>query len=144
MAKGFSIKFNDGDFQKLLNNYKKEITQKSAEIDQVIGANAELMATSAKGKCPVDTGRLRASITAKKDQFMTWAIVAQTNYAAYVEFGTGLGFIPVKEKEWNEIAAQFKGNNIRQVNLPARPYMRPSILAYIPELVKDINKVLKK
>lgn len=144
MAKGFSIKFNDGDFQKLLNNYKKEITQKSAEIDQVIGANAELMATSAKRRCPVESGRLRGSITAKKDQFMTWAIVAQTNYAAYVEFGTGLGFIPVQEKEWNDIAAQFRGKGIRQVNLPARPYMRPSILAYIPELVKDINKVLEK
>lgn len=144
MAKGFSIDFKDRDFTKLLNSYKKEITQKSAEIDQEIGANTELMAKAAKIKCPVDTGRLRSSITAKKEQFMVYSIVAQTNYAAYVEFGTGAGFIPLPEKEWMEIASQFKGKGLKRVNLPARPYMRPSILAYIPELIKDIKKVLEK
>lgn len=143
MARGFTIELNDSAFKNVLNEFKKNMSSKSAEIDQELAANTELMATSAKIKCPVDTGRLRSSITAKKDQFMSYALVAQTDYAAYVEFGTGQGFIPVKEKEWNDIAAQFKGNNLRQVNLPARPYMRPSILAYIPEIVKGINKILK-
>jgi len=144
VAKGFNIEINDSAFRNMLNEFKKNVSSKGAEIDQELAANTELMATSAKRMCPVDTGRLRASISAKKEQFMSYALVAQTNYAAYVEFGTGQGFIPVKEKEWNDIAAQFKGNNLRQVNLLARPYMRPSILAYIPELVKGINKILEK
>ena len=143
MAKGINIEVNDAAFQRLLNRYKNKVNGNAALIDRELAANGELMATSAKNMVAVDTGRLRNSISLKKDQFLSYYLVAQTNYAAYVEFGTGTGFIPPEKTEWANIAAQFKGRGIKQVNLPARPYMRPSILAYYPKFKEEAIKIIR-
>ena len=143
MAKGINIEVNDAAFQRLLNRYKNKVNGNAALIDRELAANGELMATSAKNLVAVDTGRLRNSISLKKDQFLSYYLVAQTNYAAYVEFGTGTGFIPPEKTEWANIAAQFKGRGIKQVNLPARPYMRPSILAYYPKFKEEAIKIIR-
>jgi hypothetical protein len=143
VAKGINIEVNDAAFQRLLNRYKNKVNGNAALIDRELAANGELMATSAKNLVAVDTGRLRNSISLKKDQFLSYYLVAQTNYAAYVEFGTGTGFIPPEKTEWANIAAQFKGRGIKQVNLPARPYMRPSILAYYPKFKEEAIKIIR-
>jgi hypothetical protein len=143
VAKGINIEVNDAAFQRLLNRYKNKVNGNAALIDRELAANGELMATSAKNMVAVDTGRLRNSISLKKDQFLSYYLVAQTNYAAYVEFGTGTGFIPPEKTEWANIAAQFKGRGIKQVNLPARPYMRPSILAYYPKFKEEAIKIIR-
>lgn len=143
MAKGINIQVSDAAFQRLLNRYKEKVTKSAALIDRELAATGELMATSAKNMVAVDTGRLRNSISLKKDQFLSYYLVAQTNYAAYVEFGTGNGFIPPETKEWSELASKFKGKGIRQVNLPARPYMRPSILAYYPKFKEEAIKIIR-
>lgn len=143
MAKGINIEVSDAAFQRMLNRYKNKINGNAALIDRELAANGELMATSAKNLVAVDTGRLRNSISLKKDQFLSYYLVAQTNYAAYIEFGTGNGFIPPEKTEWANIAAQFKGRGIKQVNLPARPYMRPSILAYYPKFKEEAIKIIR-
>lgn len=143
MAKGINIEVSDAAFQRLLNRYKNKVNGNAALIDRELAATGELMATSAKNMVAVDTGRLRNSISLKKDQFLSYYLVAQTNYAAYVEFGTGTGFIPPEKTEWANIAAQFKGRGIKQVNLPARPYMRPSILAYYPKFKEEAIKIIR-
>ena len=143
MAKGINIQVSDAAFQRLLNRYKEKVTKSAILIDRELAATGELMATSAKNMVAVDTGRLRNSISLKKDQFLSYYLVAQTNYAAYVEFGTGNGFIPPETKEWSELASKFKGKGIKQVNLPARPYMRPSILAYYPKFKEEAIKIIR-
>lgn len=143
MAKGINIEVSDAAFQRMLNRYKNKINGNAALIDRELAANGELMATSAKNLVAVDTGRLRNSISLKKDQFLSYYLVAQTNYAAYVEFGTGNGFIQPENKEWGLLASQFKGKGIKQVNLPARPYMRPSILAYYPKFKEEAIKIIR-
>jgi hypothetical protein len=143
VAKGINIEVSDAAFQRLLNRYKNKVNGNAALIDRELAATGELMATSAKNMVAVDTGRLRNSISLKKDQFLSYYLVAQTNYAAYVEFGTGTGFIPPEKTEWANIAAQFKGRGIKQVNLPARPYMRPSILAYYPKFKEEAIKIIR-
>lgn len=140
---GFSLNINDARFREMLNEYKKTVNDLSIMMDQEIAAHGELMATNAKGKCPVDTGRLRASIYLKKQEFMSYQLIADTNYAAYVEFGTGKGFMPNGEP-WDSIASKFKGKGIKQVNLLPRPYMRPSVLAYIPSLTKSIYNLINE
>jgi hypothetical protein len=140
---GFSLNINDARFREMLNEYKKTVNDLSIMMDQEIAAHGELMATSAKGKSPVDTGRLRASIYLKKQEFMSYQLIADTNYAAYVEFGTGKGFMPNGEP-WDSIASKFKGKGIKQVNLLPRPYMRPSVLAYIPSLTKSIYNLINE
>ena len=42
----------------------------------------------AKRLCPVDTGRLRASITTEKIDTATYGVGTNVEYAPYVEFGT--------------------------------------------------------
>jgi phage gpG-like protein len=143
VAKGISIEVSDGAFQRLLNRYKKKINGNAALIDRELAATGELMATSAKNLVQVDTGRLRNSISLKKEQFLSYYLIAQTNYAAYVEFGTGNGFIPPEKPEWGNLAAQFKGRGLKQVNLPARPYMRPAILAYYPKFKEEAIKIIR-
>ena len=143
MAKGINIQVNDSAFNRLLNRYKEKVTQTGALIDQELAATGELMATSAKNMVAVDTGRLRNSISLKKEQFLSYSLVAQTNYAAYVEFGTGTGFVPPENTEWTKLASQFKGAGIKQVNLLPRPYMRPSILAYYPKFKEEAIKIIR-
>ena len=140
---GFNLNINEGRFRDMLNEYKKTVNEISAMMDKEIAAHGELMATSAKNMCPVDTGRLRSSISLKKEQFMSYELVAQTDYAAYVEFGTGKYFISNGEP-WDGVASKYKGKGIKQVNLLPRPYMRPSILAYIPSLTKTIENLINE
>ena len=140
---GFKVNINDGRFKDMLNEYKKTVNEVSAMMDMEIGAHGELMATSAKNMCPVDTNRLRSSISLKKEQFLSYELVAQTDYAAYVEFGTGKYFISNGEP-WDGVASKYKGKGIKQVNLLPRPYMRPSILAYTPSLTKSIEQIINE
>jgi hypothetical protein len=140
---GFNVNINEGRFREMLNEYKKTVNEVSSMIDQEIAAHGELMATSAKNMCAVDTGRLRSSISLKKEQFLSYELVAQTDYAAYVEFGTGKGFVPNGEP-WDDIASKYQGKGIKEVNLLPRPYMRPSILAYTPSLIKSIDIIINE
>ena len=143
MAKGFNIEVSDRAFSNILKKYKSKVDAVASEMDMELAAHGELMATSAKRICPVDTGLLRASISLKKDQFLSYQLVAQKKYAAYVEFGTGSGYEIPEYADWQELAAMYKGKGVKQVNLPARPYMRPSILAYWPKFKERVIQILK-
>lgn len=142
MARGFTINIKGIDETiKKLETTSKDIAD---QVDFAIGVNTQAMATEAKQRCPIDTGRLRASISASKEKKFLYELVAQTNYAAYVEFGTGKGFVPLPEKEWMALAAEFKGTGRKLVNLFPRPYLRPSVNRIFPIMVKDIQNILEK
>ncbi|MEY3186220.1 MAG: hypothetical protein RL675_39 [Bacteroidota bacterium] len=143
MAKGFNIEVSDKAFNNILKKYKGKVDAVASEMDMELAAHGELMARSAKNLAPVDTGRLRASISLKKDQFMSYQLVAQTKYAAYHEFGTGELYQAPEYPEWEDLASKFKGKKIRPVNIPARPFMRPSILAYWPKFKERVIQILK-
>ena len=59
------------------------------------------------------------------------------NYAAYVEFGTG-GMVDVPSG-LEEYAIQFKGAGIKQVNLPARPFLFNSAFEEFTEMTNRLN-----
>jgi hypothetical protein len=148
MSELIKLDISDRMFKDMLNVLKKDITEKTALIDAEIGAYGELMATSAKNKvasASIDTGRLANSISLKKEQFLSYNLVAQTDYAAYIEFGTGkfaASYVPSLEEEWQKIAESFKKSG--KGRMPSRPYMRPSILAYQKPLKEAIIKILNK
>ena len=68
-----------------------------AQALEIIGGVAE---SYAKAACPVDTGRLRNSITHQQESESVEVIGTNVDYAAYVELGT--------------------------VKMAARPYLRPA------------------
>ena len=86
---------------------------------EIIGGKAE---SYAKKLCPVDTGRLRNSITHQQYDESTEAIGTNVEYAPYVELGhhTSGG---------NKVAAQ--------------PFLRPAAENHTAEYKKIIDTVLK-
>lgn len=148
MASGFKLQINDAKFQRILNKYKQTVNEVSATMDRELAATGEDMVRSAKNllssQGAVDTGRLLNSISFNKEEFLSYQFVAQTDYAAYIEFGTGDGFVPPETNAWKQLAALYKGRGIKKINLRPRPYMRPSILAYWPVYQKRIREYLRK
>lgn len=148
MGKGITLEINEKGLKDLFNSFKGEVSKRTALIDQEIAAHGELMATSAKGIAPVDTGRLRNSISLKKEAFLSYELVAQTNYAAYLEFGTGkyaATYVPSLDEEWQTIAKQFQKSKDPNFNgITATGFFYKSVKAYTPSLVKAINKILKE
>lgn len=143
MARGFTI--NIKGLKETIAKLEQEGDDLKKEIDFAIGINTEAMATEAKQRVPVDTGRLKNSISVKKLKPYLYQLVAQSNYAAYVEFGTGDLFVQLPEQYWNDLAAQFKASpRKRLVNLPPRPYLRPSVNRITPIMAQDIEQLLDK
>lgn len=110
----------------------------------VTNMTADSIVTNAKQKAPVDLGQLRQSIgnTKATIQINRSLIFANTPYAAYVEFGTG-GKVSIP-KGFEQLAAQFRGKGIRQVNLRPQPYLIPSYLLGVNEYGEKLQKVLEK
>jgi hypothetical protein len=148
MPSGFRLEVNDYKFNRMLTKLKQTVDETSATVDRELAASGEDMVRSAKNilssRGAVDTGRLLNSISFKKDQFLSYQFVAQTDYAAYIEFGTGNLFVNPERQGWVDLAAKYKGKGIKKVNLPPRPYMRPSILAYWPIYQKRVRDFLRK
>jgi len=141
------IKINQSD----LNNLNKKIAFFKGFDKNVL--STELARTAlditreAKKTVAVDKGGLRQSITPEISG-KTVSVVVNKKYAPYIEFGTGatvniddmlqLG-IP------SSYAMQFKGKGIREVNLPARPFLfssaRKELKNLMNRLTKRINKI---
>ena len=67
---------------------------------------------TAKQLAPANEGRLRNAISASRGN-LSASIVAATNYAAYMEFGTrkyAAQYVATLPQEWQQFAAQFKGD----------------------------------
>ena len=141
------IKLNQSD----LNNLNRKIAFFKGFDKKVLstelGRTALDIAREAKKTVAVDTGGLKQSITPEISG-KTVSVVVNKKYAPYIEFGTGssvniddmlqLG-IP------SSYAMQFKGKGIREVNLPARPFLfssaRKELRNLMNRLTKRINKI---
>jgi HK97 gp10 family phage protein len=128
--------------QSTINRLKKTGDDIAKEVDAEFAAGAEKISTSAKRLCPVDTGLLRSSISASRVSFLEFEIVAQKDYAAYVEFGTKSNVTIPKGLEAYAKRVQ-RGDGTGQ-GVRAQPYFFPSVYAYQPVIVKNIIKLLRE
>lgn len=108
-------------------------------VKQDIQASGQTIRNGAIARVPVDLGGLKGSISAANLNNGT-EVVAQQNYAAYVEFGTGakVKVPPGLEKYAREFFVSGKGT------LPARPYMFPAYFEEEPKLIKKIEDRISK
>jgi len=141
VASGFNIEIKG--LKETLTKLNKEEVKVENALDFAIGIGVDQMATEAKNKVVVDTGRLRASISANKVKKFFYELVAQVNYAAYVEFGTGKYYIDYGG-QWSVLASKFKGKGKKQVNLQARPYIYPSVTHVLPIIEQDLQDIANK
>ena len=125
-------------FKRDLNKVKSDITR---EIERTTSASLLRIQSDAKRKAAVDTGRLRAAIHHRQQGTDgEVAVYDSVHYAPYIEFGTG-NLVSVPD-ELKEIAMEFKGRGVRQVNLPARPFLYPAFVKERPVYIRNIKNVL--
>ena len=90
-----------------------EMAQKKAIALEIIGGKAE---SYAKKACPVDTGRLRNSITHAQESEDTEVIGTNVEYAPYVELGTS--------------------------RMSARPFLRPAAEGHTAEYIAILKTIM--
>jgi len=141
-----NVKINQMDLAKL--NKKLAQLQKFSkqELANEVGRGAMEIVGRAKQSAPKDTGALRQSINSEASGKGV-AVYANAKYAPYIEFGTGSQVSLADMKELgipDAYAAQFKGKGIREVNLPARPFFFSSARVGFNNMLKRVDKKLKK
>lgn len=100
-----------------INNCPKAMSgmqRAKARALEIIGGKAE---SYAKKRCPVDTGRLRNSITHQRYDENTEVIGSNVEYAPYVELGTS--------------------------RMAARPYLRPAAENHTAEYKRIIKNEMQ-
>lgn len=141
-----SIEFN----KQSLNSFYKYLKNLEDDVADYVRAEVEdsmlAIESEAANKVAVDTGALKNSIQSmpikiSKNQ-ITGGVEVGATYAPYVEFGTGTRVkVP---SELSDFAAQYKGDGVKEVNLPARPFFYPEVFKQRTELPKNIERTLKK
>lgn len=85
----------------------------------------------AKIRCPVDTGRLRASINTKMVDDFTVRIGTNVEYAQAVEYGTAAHEIKAKDAEalhWkDEDGEDVFATRVQHPGTEPRPFLRPAV-----------------
>lgn len=134
-----------------LQDTLKALNKFEADGVEAVKANIEvsgyIMQSEAMRRVPVDLGQLKNSIRVEfSDNGLTTTLVATAPYAAYQEFGTG-GRVSIP-KGMEEMARQFKGRGLRNINLRPQPYMFPAWdkerRAFVDRLQKELTRLAKK
>lgn len=119
-----------------LETYKRRVESKVKTHFKDWATDTEQMA---KARAPTQTGALKNSIHADtENNGWVWTVGTPVNYAPYVEFGTGV-LVDVPQG-LEDYAIQFKGKGIKQVNLPARPYLFNSARENFNKLIEKLKK----
>lgn len=141
-----SIEFN----KQSLNAFYKYLKDLEGDVADYVRAEIEdsilAIETDAANDVPVDTGTLKNSIQStpikvSKNE-ITGGVEVGAEYSPYVEFGTSTRVkVP---SELSAFASQYKGDGIKKVNLPARPFFYPAVYKQRQELPKNIERTLIK
>lgn len=119
-----NIHFDTSDVMKKLEKKLKNLT---IGLYNALGQAGEIVRADAVMNCPVDTGRLRGSITSQVEGNSA-VISACTDYAAYVEFGTGSkgdkSVAHTTKKQWTYYSG---GQFFTTSGQPPQPFLVPAL-----------------
>ncbi len=134
------------NLNKVLKSLRKFGEEAERLIEDTTIANASEIEADAKRLAPVDKGFLRNQIFTREVNKLNYEIVAGAPYSAYMEFGTG-GLVSVPD-ELRDIAIQYKGKGVRQINLAPQPFLYPAWIKgrkqYVDDLTDYLNDLTKK
>ena len=140
-----SLKFDIRGFKEIdaaLNKRIDDLTKKvDAEMDKaVLEINAKQVSFT-----PVDTGVLRQNNKFDISKPLNKTLVNDTDYAGYIEFGTGQyvfwGY-PWAEGEILTIAESWKGQGLRKVNIHPQPFFFRAFFEEAPKMLARIKTVI--
>lgn len=103
---------------------------KNAALEKM-GGTAE---THAKRYCPVDTGRLKGSITHQKQDENTMLVGTNVEYAPYVELG--------HDQEAGRYVPAI-GKRLVASHVDGKPFIRPAIENHVAEYQKIVENEMK-
>ena len=148
---------NVQNVDKLLQKLKKLDLDVNDTLAPIMARQSKLIQGEAKDLCPVDLGQLRNSIltTTRKSKYKITALVhTNTEYAAYVEFGTGKvgestpvadkypGSLAYKQTKWK---ANIPDVGWRYVaGQPAQPFLYPALKNNEEKVIDNIANELKE
>ena len=146
----------------LLEELKKALPQ---DVEYALGRGLLILEDEAKILCPVDVGRLRESITTETqqqaDSTVTGAVGTNVEYAAYVEYGTGIYAENEKGRQtpWlakvdpkkltPELLEKFKPSKKDGMiyfwtqGMHPRPFLRPAVDNKADDAVEEIRGSLR-
>ena len=76
------------DFNKVIAEIKAKGKVKMEEVEDEISDTADVIVKVMKNTAPVNEGALRREISKEQVSPLTYQVVADTKYAAFLEFGT--------------------------------------------------------
>lgn len=139
------IKCDSKNTERYISKLQDEIL---SNLDKALEVSSWAIVSRAKRLCPVDTGRLRSSITAVRVTPGFWKVGTNVEYAPYIEFGTGIFgplHIRVQKRPPSEALERWaRRHGLRGLGfviarsiynrggLPPRPYLRPAFEAEKP------------
>jgi HK97 gp10 family phage protein len=122
--------FQTPDFRKAILQIKDIGGKKMEEAEDEIRDAADRIVQVAKNTAPVNEGALRREISAKQITALQYEIVADTKYAAFLEFGTRtLVNIPPGAEEIAAEARNIKGGSIKDMERAIRRWVKLKGLA---------------
>lgn len=132
----YSNNFNE-IYRKLENLENKDFSQALYKAALVIERDAKML-------CPVDTGDLKRSITAKDDGFNEASVGTNVHYAPYVEFGTGLFSSKGdgRKDRWSYQDAEGKWHST--IGQYPQPYMHPAFMNNIETVKREVLEAVRE
>ena len=111
------------------------------DLKVIVEAATSQASMQAKQNVKVDKAGLKSSILALH-KGLTGEVRVGAEYGPYLDFGTGSEIqIP---SDWQEVAIQFKGAGIREVNNRAQPFFYPAIDRHIHRFQIACDKALER
>jgi HK97 gp10 family phage protein len=141
VAKG---KIDMSAFNKSMNSIDKAFVERLDKIEKAFQDTMIKMEQEATAAAPVDSGELKSSIKWKELGKLSYELRADTNYAAFVEFGTGdASIIKNYDQFWQDIGYPFWTKR-QNTGIGPTPFFYPTVNKNIPKLKNKIKSILSK
>lgn len=133
-----------------LDKLLKKLNQLGGSIPQstqkALLKGGAVFEAGAKAHCPVDTGNLRNSIHTEAKDTATVSVGTNTDYAAYVEYGTGPKGDPsvphTTKKYWRY--KDKDGNWVTSHGQPPQPFMRTAFSENKDKAVEVVKESIRE
>ena len=143
MSAGFDVNISGfADLKRKIQTVKVNLRRNAQNEIMYAGVQMQTDAkrSVATGGLGRPTGRLIAGIQIyPRTDRMGVTVTSEANYSPYHEFGTGnLVSVP---SGYEKVAMEFKGDDIREVNIKPRPFMLPNYFKNRDELLKSLREI---
>ena len=153
------IEGNIEGLDEAIRNLKSYDTESGKKIRKAISSGGRSVASQAKFRVPVHSGKLKRTIAARFDTRHIESVVkAGARYAHFIEYGVAASTVRAKKQKnlvmrWYDRAGNVRfaargkspiGGTVKIPKRSAHPFMEPSFRSVKPRVISEIAKVLRE